>query len=75
MACAGDDFRFLFVELRVEDRVWNLGAFEHAREGFGRLHRSGADEAWLSLCVCLFDFGDHRVELFTAGLKDLVVFV
>ena len=75
VACAGNDFRFLFVELCVEDRVGDLGALEHAREGFGGVHRGRAHEAGLTDRVGFLDFGDHRIELFAARLEDLIVFV
>ena len=56
VACARNDFRFLFVEFRVENRVRDLGAFEHPRKRFGGFDGGGADEAGLADCVGFLDF-------------------
>ena len=75
VAGTGDDFGFLRVEFRVEHRVRDLRALEHAGEGFRGFDGGGSAEDWLAFGVGFLDLGDDGVELLAAGFEDLVVLV
>ena len=71
----GNDLRFHFMELGIQDIVLNTRSLEHLREKFGYLDRDRADQDWLSFGVSLFDRFNDRLVLFSLGLVDRVVIV
>ena len=71
----GNDLRFHFMELSVQDIVLNARSLEHLREKLGYLDRDRADQNRLSLGVSLFDCFNNRLVLFSLGLVDRIFIV
>src|SRR5690606_35447373 len=68
LARAGHDLGFLHVILRVQHRVWDLLALEHAGEHFALLHAHRTDEHRLFTGVGGDDLLHHGTELLAACL-------
>ena len=67
LAGARDNFRFLLVIFRVQDRMNQSIAFEHPRQHFTAFHGNGADQNRPALGMQFLDFLDDGVEFFAPG--------
>ena len=63
----GDDRRFAFVMLCIENLVWNTIFLEHCREFLRLIHTRSSDQYWLTGCVTFHNVFEHRTKLCLSG--------
>src|SRR6476620_8463529 len=64
----GNDTRFTFIVLGIQDLVWNASFLKHAGKLFVLFNRHGTNQNWLALGMELLDLSYNCPELTLLGL-------
>ena len=60
---------------RIQHIMLDFGFFQHLRQGFRFLNRSGANQNWLTFIMRCLDFFDDRGIFFICGPIHAVIFI